>query len=175
MLPCPEGIGDPLFLIQDPQATSADAAMSARTPLAATAGVAQAYVVGRTGIAAVLSRSTAYEVWQDFVAVEDYDSALRLLDEVEIDLRFTRAEQLEAAAAPSLHGAGSGGDLSLLREMALDSGGLDEAVWDRLEQLQVAKGRVRLAQAEAARDAGADPALGRLPAIVDMLWSFSRA
>lgn len=163
MLPCPEGIGELLFLIQDPLATSPDAAAPSRTPLVATTGVAQAYVVGRAGIAAVLASpdAAADAVWLDFVAVKDYTAALRLLDEVEMDLQFAAADRLESGGPDRLPGRGSGGDLSGLRELDLDGGGLGlglgDGTWERLQAVQVSKARVRLARAEAARDAGVCP------------------
>eukprot|EP00892_Ulva_mutabilis_P012108 jgi/Ulvmu1/926/UM102_0009.1 len=170
VLTCPEGIGDPMFLIQDPQATSADPATSARTPLAATAGIAQAYVVGSAGIAAVLSTSAAHDAWRDFVAVGDFTAALRLLDEADLDLRFAEAERLDVPPPPQLPGCGSTGELGVLRDMELGGHELEEEVRERRLQLQVAKGRVRLAQAETARDSGdlvkAARALGHITAEV---------
>lgn len=163
VLPCPEGIGTPLFVIQDPLAASPETAAPSRTPLVATAGVAQAYVVGRSGIAAVLASpdAAADAVWPDFVAVGDYAAALRLLDEVEMDLQFAAAERLESAGSDRLPGRGSGGDLSGLHELDLDGGGLGlglgNGTWERLQAVHVSKARVRLVRAEAAWDTGVCP------------------
>lgn len=152
VLPCPEGIGDPLFLIQDPVAIPADASSCA--PLVATVGAAQAYVVGRAGIAAVQYTAGSHDIWPDFVAVGDYDAALRLLDEVEIDLQFAHAQRLDAGLPTGLSGGSVGEMGGTLRDLELDVVEREGAAWERLQGVRVSKATVRLAQAEAARASG---------------------